>query len=459
MAERPAASTTTPSTRARRQVLIYIGAVVLLVVLIGGALVYTFTETILNGIVKDNIDEVIRAAVPSVKVTLGRLHYDLRHNILACDTICIVKRDSSGTLCAGRTSIGGVDWVLLIRERGRNPKALDSAIFNSGRVTLELPGHEYSIQCNRIRVAVGDSALTMDSVRFISPVDDEAFFSASSFRRTRFRATVADFTMRGVDVDGLTRGSHFGARYAGMEGLAIDVLINKDKPAERSVARSPMPHEILVGLSDSVRIDSLILRNASLRYQERFASNATPAALTFDDVAMTISGIANRIPAAKMHIDACGKLMSKGMLRVKMDMPLVSSRFDFDCSGSLAKFPIDALNPWVVASENIRVKNGEVGHAEFDVHVVDGVARGAVRPVYRNLKIAILDKKTKSEAGIVPWISSFIANTFKLRGSNGQKGPKSLKTGVINYTHQRTAPFFQFLWFALRGGLADVVGF
>jgi len=38
-------------------------------------------------------------------------------------------------------------------------------------------------------------------------------------------------------------------------------------------------------------------------------------------------------------------------------------------------------------------------------------------------------------------------------------GSGAMKTGAVKYTRQRDDPFLRFVWFSLRSGLGDVVGF
>jgi hypothetical protein len=82
-----------------------------------------------------------------------------------------------------------------------------------------------------------------------------------------------------------------------------------------------------------------------------------------------------------------------------------------------------------------------------------------VRAVYRQLRLAAIDKDTGSEKGLSDRIASFIANTFKIRGANVPDKSGSMKIGEVRWARARDECFTQFAWFALRSGLGDVVGF
>jgi len=73
--------------------------------------------------------------------------------------------------------------------------------------------------------------------------------------------------------------------------------------------------------------------------------------------------------------------------------------------------------------------------------------------------LAILNKKTGSENGIFDRISSLIGRALFIRGTNMPDKKGLMKIGEIEYTHNPDESFTQFVWFALRSGIGNVVGF
>jgi hypothetical protein len=93
----------------------------------------------------------------------------------------------------------------------------------------------------------------------------------------------------------------------------------------------------------------------------------------------------------------------------------------------------------------------------FEIDVTGGQARGRVRAIYENLEIALLDEQTGTEKGFDNRVASFLANLLKIQNSNGPDASGSMKEGEVNYTRRPEDEFLQFLWFALRSGVLDVV--
>jgi len=82
-----------------------------------------------------------------------------------------------------------------------------------------------------------------------------------------------------------------------------------------------------------------------------------------------------------------------------------------------------------------------------------------VRAIYRDLILAAINKHTGSENGIADGMASFIANTFKIRGTNVPDKSGLVKVGEVKQTRSRENFFLEYTWFAIRSGLKDLVGF
>jgi hypothetical protein len=83
--------------------------------------------------------------------------------------------------------------------------------------------------------------------------------------------------------------------------------------------------------------------------------------------------------------------------------------------------------------------------------------RCALRAIYGNLEIAVLDKQAGTEKGFDNRVASFLANLLKIRNSNAPDASGSMKEGEVNYTRRPEEEFLQFAWFALRSGVLDVI--
>jgi hypothetical protein len=175
---------------------------------------------------------------------------------------------------------------------------------------------------------------------------------------------------------------------------------------------------------------------------------------------MSAEGITNRAPrGAAAVIHAQGNFMKTSTMKIFMVIPLASPETSFRYSGSLDQMDVTRLNAFLEIGEGLRIKSGNLQDAAFDVNVTEGRASGTVRVIYRDLAIAFRNRSTGSERGAYDRITSYIANVTKIRGTNMPDKSGSMKIGKVNYTRKPDDTFLQLVWFSLRSGIGDVVGF
>jgi hypothetical protein len=151
--------------------------------------------------------------------------------------------------------------------------------------------------------------------------------------------------------------------------------------------------------------------------------------------------------------------MNSGKIKLFMAIPLTSKDFSLRYSGSFGVMDVTELNSFLEPSEHHRIKSGLLKSAAFNINVVAGRANGNLRAEYQDLTLAVINKETGSEKGIIDRISSFFGKVFVIRENNMPDEDGSMKIGKTNYVRNPDDYFFQFIWFALRNGVGDIVGF
>jgi hypothetical protein len=149
--------------------------------------------------------------------------------------------------------------------------------------------------------------------------------------------------------------------------------------------------------------------------------------------------------------------MDAGTMKVLMTIPITPADFSLHYSGSLSAMDLTRLNAFLEIAEHIRIKSGSAQEASYEIDVTNGQARGRVRAIYKDLEMAVLDKKTGTEKGLDNRVASFLENVLKIRSSNAPNASGLMKEGVVNYTRRSDDEFQQFAWFALRTGVLDVI--
>jgi hypothetical protein len=435
---------------------IAVGAIVLVCVLT----LLLFPNPLVNGFIKPRITKAFAEAYPAYSVRIAAMHYSVFKNRFGFDSVALSAVDGTFSGKMSSFSVSGVAWMHLLWGGSLVPKDFANSVVDAHNIVLNLPKSLYELRCGLLHVSVPDSEIGVESLKLHPPGDDEQFFAGSEFRKTRFRLVVPHARVMGLACLELLQGKNYRTRSAQIHDAFLDVLINKDKPFPKDSSSPPMPDEMLSSLKGTLQVDSLSIMNGSLKYGERFAVDSMPALITLDSMHVLAEGIANHgRRGAAIVIHAEGSFMKAGRMNLLMSIPIASPAFSFTCSGSLSSMDINAFNSFLETSEQMRIKAGFLQEATFEMRIDSGSASGNVRIVYKDLSVAAINKQTGSEKGFADGIASFIAKTFKIRGTNVPDQLGSMKIGEVKYARKRNEFFLEFTWFALRSGVGDVVGF
>jgi hypothetical protein len=429
------------------------GAIVLVCVLA----LLIFSDPFVNKFVKPRITKAFVEALPEYSIRIADMNYSVLRNRFGFDSVAVRAVDGKLSGTVRSFSISGIGWLHLLWGGSLGPNDFTNSVVAAQEIVVNLPRSQYRFRCKELSVSVPNSEMVAESLECHPLSGDEQFFRASAYRRTRISFVTSQWIVKGLAWLDLLEGKSYRAQSAQIHNPVIDVLLNKDKPDSKDTAGPFMPNEILSLIKIPLRLDRLSVTNGQLKYGERFGLDAKPALITFDSMQVSAEGIANRDDrGAVLVVHAQAQFVKAGTMTVQMTIPVATSDFSFQYSGSLSGMDLSPINSFLEISDHMRIKEGVLEAVTYEINVASGRATGNVSGVYRNLTIAAINKTTGSEKGFSDKVTSFIANNFKIRRKNV---PGSMKIGKVSYTRQPDDPFFQYAWFSLRTGVRDVLGF
>jgi hypothetical protein len=419
-----------------------------------------FPDLIINTFVKNKITKLFTESYPEYSLRLGGMHYSIWNNRLECDSIRLEAKDSTLTCRLDSFSISGISWMKMIAQSGFDPNIISSSIIGAQNIIFGFNKSQEELRIGMLHISFPDSEMVTDSIRYHPLINDEQFFAKSQFRQTRFCLDISQIKVIGFDFLSYLERDTYRAGKIILKDVFADILLNKDKPSDENLVNPNMPNEIFSSMKEIISIDSLQIINGQLKYYERFAVNAPPGVITFSKFKISVSRIANHTekPETTM-IRGDGLFMNSTAMKIFMAIPLTSKDYSLKYSGSLGRMNVSDLNVFLEPVENRIIKSGVIQSANFNVHVNSGRGSGNLRVAYDDLGIAISNKKIGYDLGLVNRISNFIGDMFIIRTTNLPDENGSMKIGEINYTRDPGHYFFQYLWFSLRSGIGDVVGF
>ncbi len=208
-----------------------------------------------------------------------------------------------------------------------------------------------------------------------------------------------------------------------------------------------------------VTVDTLEVANGEVTYSERGRQSQRPGSVRFTDIQARFTNVTNdpgRVAAeGPTLLEAEAKAFDTAPMNVRASIPLLAPPPTMVLNARVGRFPASAVNAILPDLEGIRVTDGLVDSARVDIRYRPGGASGAVMVGYEGLSIRQEDRNTGNQ-NLGQKLTSFLANTFVIRGSNRPDDGKPPREGRVDHAVDRCDPFFKIFWEAIREGLIEV---
>ena len=225
----------------------------------------------------------------------------------------------------------------------------------------------------------------------------------------------------------------------------------RDKSRLEDFNRRPLYAELFRELPFKVAIDSVIIKQGRVRYEENLPNDEKAGILSFEKIDASISNFSNLIANKenlKIKLDA--NLMGAGSFNLDWEFNVQDTRNAFVISGGLFNFNTANLNDFLIP--NLRTKTtGTIDQLYFTISGDENTATGDIKMNYEDFKFQVLNK----ERNHVNKVLSFIGNLFINDGSNADA--EGYRHGNIATERPKNKSFFNYLWINLQDGLIDVL--
>jgi len=324
----------------------------------------------------------------------------------------------------------------------------------------ETPDSFYYVSFDRLQIATLYKQVTLTGFKYAPRMSKEEFYKRKKVAKDM--AVIAFPTIRLEDID-LQRFVNNQNIHAG--SLHIDsgtVLISNDLryPKHPTDKIGKSPHQLLLKMKQSLKIDSVVLNNVDISYAEVSRKYQKEGKITFDRTNGVFYNVTNDslalIENKTMTAYLTTYLMDIGKLDVEFAFDMLDKRGAYTYKGLLGPMNGRPLNRIVIPLLNAEVANANIKRVSFDVSADDYRSRGSLRFDYNNMRLNLLTTEENGKKGSMK-VVSFLANSFIINDSNPDANGK-YHTGRINYTRPHTYSFFKTVWQSLLQGIKECAG-
>ncbi|MFL5728438.1 MAG: hypothetical protein ACJ75J_03025 [Cytophagaceae bacterium] len=275
-----------------------------------------------------------------------------------------------------------------------------------------------------------------------------------------FKDFIKSIELKGIDYHRLLYGKGISMKQMDINEMKVEIFNNEAAESRKASYGGQMPNELISSIPTYLNIEHFNINNAYFKYQDQSPDVKDPGILTFENTTLNISNLTN--DKAKNNIKTPAilkgstKVMGKGLLKLDIRIPLMSSQFNCHVNGSLGEIEGKYFNSFLEYG-GMRLESGTIEAQNFNINVVNGKASGDMLLLYHDLNAKIVEKKT----GKVKHLFSHVAN-FVLKNDNKDKNKKNdelkaPKTVPVAYTRKTEDDFLTYIWSSISTSIVDTV--
>lgn len=334
----------------------------------------------------------------------------------------------------------------------------DSLKWDVKRVTVaSRDGHfeniveDYNLGYQSLQYDSEDSTLTARNFSMEPILSRDDFVKKYPYRKVQPTLLLQNTTLSGIDPSRLNEGLFAKALVIDSAGFDIYQDIRLDRPD----VRKPMPSELIAKAPIPLDIDSLILKNANLKYHHRpKQENLGLAQLSLSEITLKAYPISNigHTDCADLNLSIAAILENRPKLNLQAQFFGDKPHHNFEVNLSMSATDLGAFNEILYPTVGLKIKEGKCSGAKVHMQGNDYSVQGYLDIAYTNLRVA-LPADQEDELKFFKRGLESIGN-FALVNNNNEMGNKR---GEIFYKRPAKEPFVNFWWKGIQGGLLDVI--
>jgi hypothetical protein len=239
--------------------------------------------------------------------------------------------------------------------------------------------------------------------------------------------------------------------------LRFDSLIGnfyRDKRIDRpdNEPDKPLPHESLLSSSIPFDIDSIVISNSRLVYQEVSKKGTAEGEISFDRLSATIANIKSNSPEHAI-LKARTFLFDQGLLQTEIRIPMNPDSL-YHVSGSVAPMKMAAFNRILTNVVFISIESGDLEELKFNFSHNRTNSWGELSLLYQNFEVSGTDQARDNSDNVFQDVKLWLFNKLILRKSNEME---TARNGQIDADRQMEKSVFAFWWHSLLSGIKQCI--
>ncbi|MBK9016387.1 MAG: hypothetical protein IPM82_21225 [Saprospiraceae bacterium] len=362
----------------------------------------------------------------------------------------IVKqpKDTLSSMTADTFDINIDGLSFKIDKKGASP-AVKKLNLDIRDLTLHSNDNLHDIALNRLLLNKEDNSITLTGLTVKPKFSKKDFFKHVKKKQGRLDFDFPEIVFRDWQFNQLTQGK-FVARTVLVNDMKLQVLANQNIPIAPN-HYEPLPHEALLKAALGVTVDSILVKNGQLEFENIAVGKTKPGLMNFTALGAVFTNVTNDTARIRkqpmMTVEIVGDFQNKHRIYNNFWMDLSSPDYAFSFKGGASTIPFSQFNAILTPSTNIVFDKGRITKMTFEANADKSVAKGKLSLDYDDLGFHFLNKKKEKSKFL-----SELADMLFIKNQNNANDADFQK-GIIYMRRETDRPFFRYWWFAIQSGL------
>lgn len=230
-----------------------------------------------------------------------------------------------------------------------------------------------------------------------------------------------------------------------------EFYVYRDKLVADDTSVKPLYSKSLRELPFKLIINTAMIENAQIEYEERVHAERAPGLVKFSNLNAEMQNLSNTYAAGEKEttIDIQSKFMNESPLKLKWRFDINDTQDTFQIQGEIGRLNASKMNAFTVSNLNIETE-GELQKTYFNINGNNHQSRIDFRIKYENFKVDLLNNEQKINKFL-----STVANVFVKKNTNSIEG--KFKEVQAQVERKKDKSFFNYLWINIEAGLKEAM--
>lgn len=319
----------------------------------------------------------------------------------------------------------------------------------------------YRFKIGEIEIQTKNEAMQLKKLQFVPRVPVQTFYKKVKHQQDRFEVTTEQISFNKVDWWAIIGEESFLVKKVSVVNGAIKIFNDKSQPVDTKSKMNKYPHQLIMKLPFTLKLDTVALNNIDLSYTELNPKSGETGTLFFDNIKGVVTNVTNDAEQIKTdhntRITVNAVFMKKSPVTAGFIFDLAKYKNgNFNVTASLGALQAEALNGITVPLGMLKVNTVNIKSLDIIMKGDNYQGTGTVKMIYDDLNITALKSSgdTLKKRGLL----SFIANSFVIKKENPFKN-KPIRVETISYPRNTQKSFFNLVWKTIFAGAGKTVGY